>query len=89
MAPTKPKGNRQVSPWGLLYKNYKNKLNTEYISMLIKMLGIYPPGSIIELSSGQFAMVMSVNLQKLLCPNIVVYDQLVPKDLAPIISLTR
>ena len=72
---------------GLLYKNYKNKLNTEYISMLIKMLGIYPPGSIIELSSGQFAMVMSVNLQKLLCPNIVVYDQLVPKDLAPIISL--
>ncbi|KVX02259.1 HD-GYP domain-containing protein [Shewanella frigidimarina] len=72
---------------GLLYKNYKNKLNTEYISKLIKMLGIYPPGSIIELSSGQFAMVMSVNLQKLLCPNIVVYDQLVPKDLAPIISL--
>ncbi|AZG72827.1 HD-GYP domain-containing protein [Shewanella livingstonensis] len=72
---------------GLLYKNYKNKLNVEYISKLIKMLGIYPPGSIIELSSGQFAMVMSVNLQKLLCPNIVVYDQLVPKDLAPIISL--
>tara|TARA_R110002167_G_scaffold242290_3_gene447804 strand:- start:121387 stop:122637 length:1251 start_codon:yes stop_codon:yes gene_type:complete len=72
---------------GLLYKNYKNKLNVEYISKLIKMLGIYPPGSIVELSSGQFAMVMSVNLQKLLCPNIVVYDQLVPKDLAPIISL--
>jgi putative nucleotidyltransferase with HDIG domain len=72
---------------GLLYKNYKSKLNTEYISKLIKILGVYPPGSIIELSSGQFAMVMSVNLQKLLCPNIVVYDQLVPKDLAPIISL--
>ncbi|MGX9463164.1 HD-GYP domain-containing protein [Shewanella sp. A14] len=72
---------------GLLYKNYKSKLNSEYISKLIKMLGIYPPGSIIELSSGQFAMVMSVNLQELLSPNIVVYDQLVPKDLAPIISL--
>jgi putative nucleotidyltransferase with HDIG domain len=72
---------------GLLYKNYKNKLNIEYISKLIKLLGIYPPGSIIELSSGQFAMVMSVNLQKLLCPNIVVYDPLVPKELAPIICL--
>jgi putative nucleotidyltransferase with HDIG domain len=72
---------------GILYKNYNNKLNVEYISKLIKILGIYPPGSIIELSSGQFAMVMSVNLQQLLCPNIVVYDQLVPKDLAPIISL--
>ncbi|WP_350433000.1 DUF3391 domain-containing protein [Shewanella sp. H8] len=72
---------------GLLYKNYKTKLNTEYISKLIKMLGVYPPGSIIELSSGQYAMVMSVNLQQLLFPNIVVYDQLVPKELAPIISL--
>ncbi|WP_351074741.1 HD-GYP domain-containing protein [Shewanella sp. CAL98-MNA-CIBAN-0140] len=81
------KGKPPSTALGLLYKNYKGKLNTEYISKLIKILGVYPPGSIIELSSGQFAMVMSVNLQKLLCPNIVVYDQLVPKDLAPIISL--
>ncbi|AZG35793.1 MULTISPECIES: HD-GYP domain-containing protein [Shewanella] len=81
------KGKTPSIALGLLYKNYKSKLNTEYISKLIKILGVYPPGSIIELSSGQFAMVMSVNLQKLLCPNIVVYDQLVPKDLAPIISL--
>ncbi|GGP56233.1 HD-GYP domain-containing protein [Shewanella saliphila] len=72
---------------GMLYKNYNNKLNNEYVSKLIKMLGIYPPGSIIELSSGQFAMVMSVNLQQLLYPNVIVYDQLVPKDQAPIISL--
>lgn len=72
---------------GLLYKNYNNKLNAEYVSKLIKMLGIYPPGSIVELSSGQFAIVMSVNLQQLLFPNIVVYDQLVPKNQAPIINL--
>lgn len=88
-------GTNQIKPkppsiaLGLLYKNYKNKLNAEYISKLIKLLGVYPPGSIIELSSGQFALVMSVNLQHLLCPNIVVYDQLVPKDLAPIISLQQ
>ncbi|WP_137221424.1 DUF3391 domain-containing protein [Shewanella sp. MEBiC00475] len=72
---------------GFLYKNYSKKLNAEYVSKLIKMLGIYPPGSIIELSSGQFAMVISVNLQQLLSPNIIVYDQLVPKDLMPIINL--
>lgn len=72
---------------GLLYKNYNKKLNTEFVGKLIKMLGIYPPGSIVELSSGQFAMVMSVNLQQLLFPNIVVYDQLVPKEQAPIINL--
>ncbi|WP_282110795.1 HD-GYP domain-containing protein [Shewanella algicola] len=72
---------------GMLYKSYNEKLNSEYVSKLIKMLGIYPPGSIVELSSGQFAMVMSVNLQQLLYPNVIVYDQLVPKDQAPIVSL--
>ena len=51
---------------GHLYKQYKTKLNQEYIGKMIKMLGIYPPGSVVELSSGQYAMVMSVNLQKLL-----------------------
>lgn len=72
---------------GHLYKQYKTKLNQEYIGKIIKMLGIYPPGSVVELSSGQYAMVMSVNLQKLLCPKILVYDAQVPKDQAPIVDL--
>ncbi|MCH7423205.1 HD family phosphohydrolase [Shewanella xiamenensis] len=72
---------------GHLYKQYKTKLNQEYIGKMIKMLGVYPPGSVVELSSGQYAMVMSVNLQKLLCPKILVYDALVPKDQAPIVDL--
>lgn len=72
---------------GFLYKNYKEKLNNETIGKLIKMLGIYPPGSVVELSSGQFAMVMAVNLEKLLFPRILVYDPFVPKDQAPIVDL--
>lgn len=72
---------------GHLYKQYKTKLNQEYIGKMIKMLGIYPPGSVVELSSGQYAMVMSVNLSKLLCPKILVYDAMVPKDQAPIVDL--
>jgi len=72
---------------GYLYKNFKTKLNQEYVGMLIKMLGIYPPGSVVELSSGQYGMVMSVNVSKLLFPRIMVYDPLVPKDQAPIVDL--
>ena len=84
---TQTKGKPPSIALGLLYKNYQKKLNVEYIRKLIKMLGVYPPGSIIELSSGQYAMVMSVNLQNILFPNIIVYDQLVPKDQSPIINL--
>ncbi|GIU26254.1 HD family phosphohydrolase [Shewanella colwelliana] len=72
---------------GYLYKNFKDKLNNEAIGKLIKMLGIYPPGSVVELSSGQFAMVMAVNLDKILLPRILVYDALVPKEQAPIVDL--
>lgn len=72
---------------GYLYKHSKGKYNQEYIGKMIKMLGIYPPGSVVELSSGQFGLVMSVNLDKLLLPRILVYDPMVPKDQAPIIDL--
>ncbi|WP_372872491.1 HD-GYP domain-containing protein [Shewanella sp.] len=72
---------------GYLFKHYKGKLNNEFIGQLIRMLGIYPPGSVVELNSGQFGMVMGVNISKLLFPRIMVYDALVPKDQAPIIDL--
>ncbi|GIU49520.1 HD family phosphohydrolase [Shewanella sairae] len=72
---------------GYLYKNYKTKLNQQVIGRLVKMLGVYPPGSIVELTSGQFAMVMSVNLSQLLLPRVLVYDPHVPKDQAPIVDL--
>lgn len=72
---------------GYLFKYSKGKLNQEYIGKMIKLLGIYPPGSVVELTSGQFGLVMSVNLSKLLLPRILVYDPMVPKDQAPIIDL--
>ncbi len=72
---------------GTLYKHYKSKLNQEYVGKMIKMLGVYPPGSVVELSSGQFGLVMGVNLNQLLLPRIMVYDALVPQDQAPIIDL--
>ncbi|WP_434929940.1 HD-GYP domain-containing protein [Shewanella sp. HL-SH5] len=74
---------------GLLYKNYKNKLNAEYVQKLIKMLGIYPPGSIVELSNGHFGLVMSVNLNNILFPSIVAYDPIVPVAQSPIIELEK
>jgi putative nucleotidyltransferase with HDIG domain len=74
---------------GFMYKNYQGKLNKEVMGLMIKMLGIYPPGSVVELSSGQYGMVMSVNLSKLLLPRILVYDALVPKDQAPLVDLEQ
>lgn len=81
------KARTPYSALGFLYKNYKEQLNQTVINRLVKMLGVYPPGSVVELNSGQFAMVMSVNLSQLLLPRVLVYDPSVPKEQAPIIDL--
>ena len=81
------KARTPYSALGYLYKNYQSQLNQQVINRLVKMLGVYPPGSVVELSSGQFAMVMSVNLSKILLPRVLVYDPSVPKEQAPIVDL--
>ncbi len=83
------KARTPFSALGYLYKHYQSQLNPDIVSRMVKMLGIYPPGSIVELSSGQYGMVMSVNVSQLLLPRILVYDALVPKEQAPIVELAQ
>jgi len=70
-----------------LFKQQKARYNEEALSLLVKLLGIYPPGTVVELDNGQCGLVISVNLQKLLFPNILVYDPNVPREQAAIIDL--
>lgn len=72
-----------------MFKHRQNQLNKNYISMLIKQLGIYPPGSVVELSNGQVGLVMSVNAQRLLYPSVLIYDAAVPRNDAAIVDLER
>ncbi|MGB0943333.1 MAG: HD-GYP domain-containing protein [Marinomonas sp.] len=69
------------------FKVDKAKYEEDSLSLLVKLLGIYPPGTVVELDSGQCALVISVNLNKLLAPNVLIYDPLVPKDEAVILDL--
>ncbi|GIC79511.1 DUF3391 domain-containing protein [Moritella sp. F3] len=70
-----------------LYKNNVNKYNNSDLKLLVKVLGIYPPGSVVRLSNDQIGMVISVNSDRLLYPNILIYDAEVPRAEAPIIDL--
>ncbi|MDO6765544.1 HD-GYP domain-containing protein [Agarivorans sp. 1_MG-2023] len=70
-----------------LYKQRKAQLNAADLGILIRLLGIYPPGSVVQLSSGQIGLVMSVNSERLLFPAVQVYDPNIPRTEAPIIDL--
>ena len=51
------------------------------------MMGVYPPGSIVQLNDERFAMVVSVNSSRPLKPRIIVFDSRVAKDDALVLNL--
>ncbi|SFD14776.1 HD-GYP domain-containing protein [Pseudoalteromonas denitrificans] len=72
-----------------LFKKDKHKYEPESLGLLVKLLGIYPPGTVVELDNGQRGLVISVNLNKLLFPNVLLYDPAIPKEQAVIIDLNE
>jgi putative nucleotidyltransferase with HDIG domain len=67
----------------------RNKFDAVALKAFIHCMGVYPPGSIVQLSNEMLGMVVSVNSAKPLKPNVLVYDPDIPKDEAVIISLER
>jgi len=68
--------------------NRRGKLDGNLISLFIKQIGVYPPGSIVELSNGLVGMVVSTNPQNSFRPSVMVYHPEVPKKEALVIDLT-
>jgi hypothetical protein len=51
------------------------------------MMGVYPPGSVVQLTDERFALVVSVNSARPLKPSVVVHDPHVPREEALVIDL--
>ena len=72
-----------------LYKQRRSQFNDHYLSKLVRLLGLYPPGSVVQLSDGRVGLVMSINASRLLYPSVLVYDARVPRHEAAIIDLEQ
>lgn len=84
------KNRNPVTPYtalSFLYKHCNKKLSKHHVQTLIKQLGIYPPGCVVELSNGHIGLVMSINSKRSLYPKLMIYDKHVPKEKAAIIDL--
>ncbi|MDO6386554.1 MULTISPECIES: HD-GYP domain-containing protein [unclassified Uliginosibacterium] len=73
----------------LMFAQRRAKFDAKVLQILIKNLGVYPPGSIVKLSNDALALVQSVNPQKPLRPWVVVYDPDVPKEEAIMLDLEQ
>jgi len=71
----------------LLFAQGKSRYDTAILGAFIKMMGVYPPGSVVQLTDDRFAIVVGVNSTRPLKPRVVVHDPRVPADEAAILDL--
>ncbi len=70
-----------------MYAHQRSKFDESLLKHLIKSLGIYPPGSIVQLSTGIHAIVISANPNKPLRPYVMVHDPLTDRQQPRILDL--
>jgi putative nucleotidyltransferase with HDIG domain len=71
----------------LIFTLQKTLFHTPTLTAFIRMMGIYPPGSVVQLTDERYAMVVSVNSSRPIKPNVVIHDPLIPKEEALVINL--
>ena len=70
-----------------MFRNESAKFDTALLSMLIKLLGVYPPGTVVQLSDGSLALVIAPGPSSLK-PAVLLYTPEISKEDAPTIELS-
>ncbi|MDH3503890.1 MAG: DUF3391 domain-containing protein [Nitrospirota bacterium] len=72
-----------------LYVKCRHTLWHDAIVSLIKQLGVYPPGSLVNLSNQKIGIVTSVNLANRLRPIVLIYDEFASPDELIVLNLAK
>jgi len=72
-----------------IYTRYKDELSREVTLTFIKCLGVYPPGTVVELSDGSVGMVITTDQAKTMHPTLIIYDESFPRTEPLIVSLAE
>ena len=70
-----------------MFAQQRGKFDDRVMKILVRCLGVYPPGTLVMLSNDFVAMVMAVNSAKPLRPILVVHDPHVPREEAIVLDL--
>lgn len=73
----------------LIFAQLKIRFDGVALSAFIRMMGVYPPGSVVQLVDERYAIVVSVNSSRPLKPRVVVYDPSVSRHEALILDLEK
>ncbi len=73
----------------LLFAQWRSRFDTAILGAFIKMMGVYPPGSAVQLTDDRYALVVAVNSSRPLKPRVLVHQSGVPREEALILDLEK
>lgn len=72
-----------------IYAQSQHKFDSVILAAFVKMMGVYPVGSMVQLNDGRFAMVVAASSTLSLRPSLLIHDPKVPRNEALIVDLTK
>ncbi|CAM8632028.1 COG2206 c-di-GMP phosphodiesterase class II (HD-GYP domain) [Comamonadaceae bacterium] len=73
----------------LIFAQFKARFDAVTLSAFIRMMGVYPPGSVVQLIDDRFGIVVSVNSARPLKPRIILHEPGVARAEALILDLEK
>lgn len=70
-----------------MFAKLRTKFDPKLLQVFVRCLGVYPPGTVVQLSNGAIGMVVSINTAKPMKPMVMVYDATIPKEEAMLVDL--
>lgn len=70
-----------------LFRNEAARFQPEVLQTFVKALGVYPPGSFVQLSNGAVGLVVEINSADILRPTLLLHDPDVPRSEALLLDL--
>ena len=65
----------------VMFARMRGQFDSATMATFIRMMGVYPPGSTVQLTDGRYALSVSVNAARPLKPRVVVHDPTIPTEL--------
>jgi putative nucleotidyltransferase with HDIG domain len=71
----------------LLFAQHRQRFDGAVLNAFIRMMGVYPAGSIVQLTDDRYALVVGANSSRPLKPRVLVFDPAVPRAQALLLNL--
>jgi putative nucleotidyltransferase with HDIG domain len=73
----------------IMYATMQQKFDSTMLRVLVKSLGVYPPGSLVELSNGNYAIAVTTNPDQPMLPVVMLYLPKVARETPVILDLAE